>query len=381
MKILYLIKSFAAKAGTERVLSDKMNWLADRGCQVFLVTFEQGNHTFAFPINKDVVHYDINTPFFKIGEYSFLKKLMLFFILRKRFHKRLQRIVDDVCPDIIITTSYSIYLFDIILRIRTNSKRLIESHVACDKVCKSAFMSHKNVLYILSVIYDKYFLSYVRGFDGLIALTNRDAKDWSSYNNNVYVIPNPVPCLPLEAASVGNNKRIICVGRLHKQKGFDLLIRAFSLISDKCQEWKIDIYGEGGEKSALEDLILLLNLEGRIVINAPTENIHEEYLKSGFLVLSSRYEGFGMVLLEAMSCGLPCVSFDCPYGPNEIIEDGVNGFLVENGNINKLAECILLMIKNEKRRTEMGVAARRSIMQYEKSVIMNKWMNLFDYIL
>lgn len=378
MKVLYLIKSFAAKAGTERVMSDKMNWLAEKGYQIILVTYEQGSHPFAYPLNESIVHYDIKTPFYKLGYYCLVKKIVVYWLLKYLFRKRLLAIVNSVKPDFIVTTSYSIQLFDIISALRTCSKLILESHVACQKIRKSESIRSSLLIHYLAACYDKLMYSYVGKFDCVVSLTKQDAEEWNHFIDNVYIIPNPVTYICQSATKKNVYNRIICVGRFHEQKGFDLLIKAFSLISAECEEWHVVIFGEGEEEKVLKELISKYNLEDRIVINSPSDNIFAEYMKSDFLVLSSRYEGFGLVLLEAMSCGIPCVSFNCPYGPSEIIKDKVNGLLVENGSVRDLANKMLWMIKNERDRIEMGMAAQNSVKSYSKDVIMKKWVDLFD---
>ena len=378
MKILYLIKSFAAKAGTERVMSDKMNWLSEKGCEITLVTYEQGTHPFAFPLNSSIKHYDLDTRFFELAKFNIVKRLFRYYVLRRRFRQNLQSVMNVVKPDIFVSTTYSLHLFDVLLQIKSSSKRIIESHVACFTVKKTEEYRSIFLLYSVFKLYDKWMLDHIRRFDGIVSLTQNDSNEWAMYSNNVYTIPNPVTFIPERFAPVGDTHRIICVGRLHEQKGFDLLIEAFSLIADKCPEWVVDIYGNGDEKQTLNDLIASHNLEGRVIINSSTNDIYKEYLNSSFFVLSSRYEGFGLVLLEAMSCGLPCISFDCPYGPDEIIEDGVNGFLVSTFDVREMANRILWMIENNEKRVEMGRAAKNSVARYEKNIVLQKWMKLFD---
>ena len=359
-------------------MSDKLNWLSERGYEIALVTYEQGTHPFAFPLNSSIKHYDLDTRFFELAKHNIVKRLFRYYALKRRFKQNLQSVMNVVEPDIFVSTTYSLSLFDVLLQIRSSSKRIIESHVACCTVMKAEGYRSSFLLYSVFKLYDKWMLDHIKHFDCIVSLTQNDANEWAKYSNNVCTIPNPVTFIPEELASVGDTRRILCVGRLHKQKGFDLLIEAFSLIADKCPEWIVDIYGDGDEKQTLNSLIVSRNMERRVTINSSTDNIYREYLNSSFFVLSSRYEGFGLVLLEAMSCGLPCISFNCPYGPSDIITEGCNGFLVENGNVHKMAEKILWMIENKDSRIEMGKRAKKSIMRYERNVIMNKWISLFN---
>ncbi len=144
--------------------------------------------------------------------------------------------------------------------------------------------------------------------------------------------------------------------------------------------WKLDIFGEGEDYDFLQQLILSKKLEHAITINPPTENIILEYLNSSVYVMSSRYEGFGMVLVEAMSCGLPCISFDCPDGPAEIIQNNEDGVIVENGNISLLAEKIKLLIHDEKFRIKIGKKAKENVKRFSPNIIMKEWNNLFQQL-
>lgn len=380
MRILYLIKAFAEKGGVERVICDKMNYLASHGYEIVFVTYIQGKHPLAYKLNSSIRYYDLNTRFFELGKYNFARRIIEHFKLRSIFRHRLQHIIDEEQPNIIITTTFQFWLTDIITSLRTNAIKLIESHIGFEQILFSEVHKHDSIISRLSIIPDQFFLSKIKRFNTLISLTKGDAKEWKKYINNVIVIPNPVTHYFEDCSDnyLEDNKRIICVGRLADQKGFDLLIKAFALIASQCPQWHIDIFGHGEDKEKLINLIKENELHNQIYINPPTTDIYKEYKKSSFLVLSSRHEGYPLVLNEAMSCGIPCVAFSCKYGPEDAIFNKENGLLVENGNIEKLAEAMLWMINHPKERIEMSKAARESSSRYKIDTIMREWENLFS---
>lgn len=379
MRIVYIIKSLALTAGVERVMADKMNWLAEQGYEVTMVTYEQGQHPHAFPLHPSIRLVDLETCFFVIGKLGLLKRIYMFVKLRRLFRARLQTLLNEVQPDVMVSTTYSIKLMDIILSMKTKACRIVESHVACYSITKARDYRHHPALRFLASFYDRWMLGRVAKADKMVVLTNGDANDWHKYTSNVVVIPNPVTLYPDKILPHdGSYRRILCVGRLHEQKGFDMLINAFALIACQCQDWTIDIYGEGPDKTMLEEKIHQYNLDGRIKINHPTTTIYDEYQRSEFFVLSSRYEGLPLVLNEAMSCGIPCVAFRCKYGPEDVIEDRKTGLLVNNGDIQDLADKMLWMINHKKERLQMGQDARQSAARFEKSNIMKLWLDLFS---
>ncbi len=379
MRIMYIIKSFAMKAGVERVMSDKMNYLVKHGYEVSMVTYEQGNHPHAFPLDDAICHHNIDACFYRLFYMPVWKRPLERFKMRRRFRQGLQKIIDEEQPDIIITTTYSMKLLDIILNVHSKAHRIIESHIACYTVRKTYDYRNNPILRRFAAIYDKWAFHQIGKFEKLIVLTKGDAQDWSKYIDNVEIIPNPVTFYPESIKPHdGPTNRIIAVGRLHEQKGYDLLIEAFTLIASKCPEWHIDIFGNGEDEQKIRHLIHSHDLEGRVNIMPPTNNIYEEYQQSEFLVLSSRYEGFPLVLNEAMACGIPCVAFRCKYGPEDAITDGENGLLVKNGDVADLAQLILWMTDHLKECSVMGIAARKAARRYLPDTIMKQWTELFE---
>lgn len=195
------------------------------------------------------------------------------------------------------------------------------------------------------------------------------------------VIPNPIAGYQEGLISDCSAKLVIAVGRYAPQKGFDLLIPAWAKVIEKHPDWILKIYGEGGLKESYLRQIKDLSLDHNCFLEEPVKDIYNKYAESSIFVLSSRYEGFGMVITEAMSCGLPVVSFSCPCGPKDIIDDGVNGLLVNKNDINQLAEKINYLIEHDLIRKEMGKAALLNSEKYKMENISKLWNNLFQSII
>ena len=174
-------------------------------------------------------------------------------------------------------------------------------------------------------------------------------------------------------------KRVIAVGRLDYQKGFDRLIKAWQKvhISGRFEDWSLDIFGQGEWHGMLQQMIDNAGLQNSVRINRPTNDIMNEYIKSSLIVMTSNYEGFGMVLVEAMACGTPAVAFDCKCGPRDIIKHGENGYLVANGDIDGLAEAMMLLMDDEKKRKLFSIKARQVVDTYSEENVMSLWIKLF----
>lgn len=383
VKIMYVLDSLANKGGVERVLIDKINFLASHGgYEVLVITYQQGSHPFSFDLHPSVRHLDTDTRFFNLYRFDLLRRLIERIRMKNNYLRKLQSIVDNEKPDIIIITTYGFPICGCVTKLKTNAKLIAEAHIPKSETIEG----NRRTSFKLRRTFDKWYNDFqckkVRQFDALVSLTGGDAKNWEPISKRVVVIPNPVTFYPEEMPDHKHcYKRILAVGRLHKQKGFDLLISAFSLISESCPEWRMEIFGNGDEKDNIQDLIDKKCLQNRIAINPATSHIYQEYLSSDFFVLSSRYEGFGLVLTEAMSCGLPCVAFNCKYGPKDIIKDGEDGLLVEDGNIYSLSEKMLWMISHESERRNMGQKAYQSVSRYRKELVMKTWEQLFVSLL
>jgi glycosyltransferase involved in cell wall biosynthesis len=189
-------------------------------------------------------------------------------------------------------------------------------------------------------------------------------------------IPNGVPEPRLPPAAL-DAKVLVAAGRLLSQKGFDMLLDAFAPVSARHPDWQLWIFGSGPWRSRLAAQIDRLGLGGRAHLKGATSRLDEQFAAASMFVLSSRFEGLPMVLLEAMAAGLPPVAFDCPTGPGEVIGHGTSGLLVPPADTAALAAAICALIEDPARRQAMGVAARERSRAYSMPAVTRQWEQLF----
>ena len=373
MKIIYIVRSLHPVGGIERTLSDKANWMVGQGHHVMFVTYMQGDDSIYFPLDERVQLYDLACSTFSLYKYPVYSRFFHFRKLQNRLRERLKIVLDDFSPDVLVVAipSAEDFVWDL-MKVTQNAKVIIESHVAFDYFLMGKSFTDR----LLYVLFSP--LKAIRKADLLIALTEHDASCWRRHRvKNVQVVSNPVTYYADNINDIKKERcRIIAVGRLTSQKRFDRLVEAFSRISDKYPEWYIDIYGEGELRCTLEDLIKSKGLSRRVNIMNFVQDIYSEYKRSQFIVLSSDYEGFGLVIIEAMACGIPVVSTDCPYGPSDIIDNGETGLLAKM-EIEDLAEKMEWMMSHEKERVVMGENAYKKAVQYRKEVVMPRWEEVY----
>jgi glycosyltransferase involved in cell wall biosynthesis len=205
----------------------------------------------------------------------------------------------------------------------------------------------------------------------MVLLTQKDADEWKNITKTL-VIPNPVSFYPETPAQL-NNKQVIMVGRYNDAKDYDYLIPAWEIVHRRHPDWIWQVFGSGELHDDVVRWVKERHLEQTIILNDPTDHIMEKYLESSICVLSSRYEGFSLVIIESMSCGVPVVSFDCPHGPRNIIRNEEDGLLIEYLNTQALANGICRLIEDEELRKCLGEKARLNILRFSKDNIMNRW--------
>lgn len=371
MKIVYVTDAFAVFGGMERVLSDKMNYLADNySYDVHLLTINQGGHKVPFKLHSSVVHSDLGIRIHQQYGYHGIRRFIIRKNLKWLLSQRMRDALSIISPDLIVCAKLD--FVGVLLAVKGAVPLLVECHTLCKSdafECSGLFRR----------LHSMYWKLLVRRANVVVALTEGDAVAWKRWNRNVFVIPNAVNLNNHSSVSDCRNRSAIFVGRFSTQKGIDSLIRIWRLVSEKYPEWQLDIYGEGELR---EHYLFVINEMGANVrVFAPTTDIMEKYRENSILLLTSLYEPFGLVLPEAMSCGLPVVAFDCPYGPADIITDGVDGFLIKNRDIQAFADRVCQLIEDEELRRRMGQNGIVSSQRFRADIIMPKWINLFEKVL
>ncbi|MBQ8360992.1 MAG: glycosyltransferase family 4 protein [Bacteroidaceae bacterium] len=375
MKIVYLYTALVTVGGADRVVTEKANYLAEvLGHDVYIITDSQNGRQPVFPLSTKVKHIDLDINFDKQYHHGLLVRAYYYFSLMYLYKKRLGKLLNEIKADVVITTLGRD--LDFLTTLEDGSKKVGESHIAKQYTRNFHLMESRGFPYRqIAKYWRRKQEKAVRRLDAFVVLTQYDAESWSKIKA-AEIIPNSLPFYTEESSTL-DKKQIITVGRLSEQKGFDLLISAWSCIARQHSDWKIHLYGEGELENELRKSVAQNGMEDSFLIHKPVKDIKEKYLESSIYVMSSRFEGFGMVLIEAMACGVPCVSFDCPHGPSYIVKDGEDGILVENGNVEKLADAISSLIVDKERRMAMGKAAKRNIARYSQKDIMRQWENLF----
>lgn len=377
MKIIYCTHSTYNPGGMERVLLNKVTYLSQLpGWEVAVVTTDQHQRPPFYPFPEKVRMTDLEINYSEDNEKGAWKKITGYLRKRKEHKRKLTALLLKEKPDIVVSLypSESSFIPDI----KDGSRKVLELHY-----CKFFRLQYgrKGLLGWIDKLRTWQDEQIVRRFDKFVVLTNEDRGYWGDLPN-IEVIPNAAMHVS-DAYSDVMNKRVIAVGRLDYQKGFDRLIQAWELVqhTGKFTDWKLDIFGQGEWREMLQQMIDKAELQNTVCLNRPTKQIGEEYVKSDMLVMSSNYEGFPMVMIEAMACGLPVVSFDYKCGPKDIIQSGINGLLVPNGDIQALADAMMKVMVDEAYRKMLSLNARKVVDTYSEQAVMAQWIRLFTSII
>jgi glycosyltransferase involved in cell wall biosynthesis len=368
IRIAYYTDQVYLHGGIERVLANKINYLtATDDFEVYLITSEQRENKFCYDMDERLIHHDLGINYDRKLSYYHPKNIKKV----PRHYLALRTKLKEIKPHIVVVCNFSFdYYFipfmpkDIVKIKEYHSSRYFEN------------LKRKAIKSIFGKLFHK-FNDYIElKYDYLAVLTESEKQYYKS--NNTVVIPNGLTNFPTNASKL-TEKQAISAGRINTVKQFDKLIMAWKDVVKNHPDWKLNIYGDGDALyiGYLQKMIDDYGINKQVELLGTTSNLESKMLDSSFYVMSSSTECFPMVLLEAMSCGLPVISFDCPHGPSNIITNNVDGILVDPDNTQQLANVITLLINNDNDLKNKGKMARENIKRFDQKIIMEKWIELF----
>ena len=358
MKIVYCANDLWQSGGTERVLTTKVNWLSEQPeHETWLVTLREERE-----------------PFFALS--PGVRRIMIDAKDIKTYKSRLTEILNELRPDVTVCTSG--WASQVLPDLADGSKKVLEFHYTKNYLVNFVRGMRRirfRSLHLLKMRWLQWRLSRLaRRYDKFVGLTRRDVDLWGTPPNMTYIY-NPLS-FRSERKSDCRSHRIIAVGSFTPSKGMDQLVEAFGRIAHRHADWHLDIYGSGQDEGLLRELIAQYGITEQTTLHSPVADISKALLASSIYAFPSRSDGFGLVITEAMECGLPTVAMDCECGPREIVT-GRTGIVVPDKNIDKFAEALERLVSDESLRRSMGRSASEEVSRFYAENIMPQWLSLF----
>ena len=384
-KIVFCTPALYSAGGVERVVSYKASYFAEQlGYDVAIIVTEGMGRACYFPLSNKVKVINFELGFEELWKASFVKKVYLYLTKQRQYKRLLKAELMRIRPD--VTISILRREINFLTDIPDGSKKIGELHVNRANYRNFEANDSNGLKRLFARFWMKSLVGKLKRLDQLVVLTDKSKAAWPELSN-VTVIPDPIT-IEVKSEKVKSEKcvnRVVTIGRYAYQKGYDLLLQAWAEISRirelvNGEEWTLDIFGQGNQTDYRQLMVELGIDTDRCHLNGPVEDVVKVYQDSSIFVLSSRFEGFGMVLVEAMACGLPVVSFDCPAGPDEIITDGVDGLLVPSGDVHALAEKLMVLMSDENLRRRLGQQARQTAQRYDMATLADQWITLFEKV-
>ncbi len=363
--------------GTEKILTEKANYLSERlGHDITIISCTQPqDQPNAFPLSPNIKQINLNYPYYKPYRYGYPKRLWMKIKADKELNKILTETVIRLNPDILI--GLVCFKADIVSKMKCHAKTIIECHEAryyslADSEHNRSFFSR---IYMDFYKRNHYFKTIEKNADVVVTLTNGDKSLWKRAKH-VEVIPN-FSNIEISRLCNINSKRIVAVGRLSPEKGYDRLLEIWKIVSVQHPDWQLDIYGEGKMRESINSTIINQRIIN-IYLHHATSQISQQYANSSICVMTSYFEGFGLTLLEALKHGVPCIAFDCPFGPSSIIGNNICGYLIEDGNIQQYAQKLSLLMSDTNIRKKFSISAIEHAKKFSVDNAMRQWTQLFD---
>lgn len=346
-RVFFLVESLISPAGTERIASDVVNALSQAKVNVSFVVLSASVESY-YELNEEIRVFALNTPFSN----------------RVQAIVKLRKLLKKESPDFVVNVGIPMGQISILAVWGLDTKIIGWEHFN--------LYAGSKLGYYWRLLAAK--LSYKT-----VVLTQKDRSDYlKKVNADVVCIPNFITRF-IDSKSSLESKTVLSVGRLTYQKGYDLLLQAWGKVTEQMPDWTLQIVGSGNDERELKLQASDLDVLESVSFIPATNNIGQYYSQASLYVMSSRFEGMPMVLLEAKMCGLPCISFNCPNGPDEIICNSIDGLIVELGDIDALSQAMLLLMNDNDKLKEFGDRAKEDALQrFTKKVAVEKWRTLFS---
>lgn len=379
MKIVYCILDCSQPGGTERTLSVQANYFAGHGHEVHIVTTETpANAVPAYDFSDKIRFHNLAIGYRDVDGGLSPSKL-LGRLRRGRTHRaRLTALLMELRADVVVTMFGHEMSF--LYKIKDGSKKISEFHFSRDyRDVESRSQGYSWAKRQFTLLKEWRKRRFIRHYDAFVILTRQDAAKWGALPN-LHVIPNARTFTTDNPAQL-ENKEVLAVGRYAYQKGFDLLLQAWAAVCREVSGWTLRIVGDGELRDELQQMVARLGVGDSVILARQSSDVQSLYRRAAIYVMSSRYEGLPMVLLEAQAAGLPIVSFACPCGPSDVVTDGRDGFLVPAGDTDALAARLLTLMRDPALRQRMGAAAYADSARFSTEAVMGQWERLFRSLL
>lgn len=377
-KICYCAPAIYSAGGVERVVSVKASYFAEvYHYDVTIIVTEGKDRDCFFPLSDKVKVINLNLGFEELWKASFIKKVFLYLKKQYKYRRMLKSELMRIRPD--ITISVLRREINFINSIPDGSHKIGELHVNRSNYRNFTSRDSNALKRFFARFWMNDLIKHLRKLDRMVVLTEDAKRDWPELSN-VKLIPDPIP-FKVNQVSTLSSKRVVSIGRYAYEKGNDLLLKAWSKVETSCKDWTLDIYGMGNQKPYRELIRELKIDETRCHLHGSLADVKEAYQNTSVFTLPSRFEGFGLVIIEAMACGVPVVAFDCENGPRNIITNNQDGILVNPFDVDDYAESLLRLMRDDQLRTQMGNRAYESSKRYSIEDIALQWKNLFDEVM
>lgn len=377
MKIVYCTDNIYYLGGIELVTIAKANALAEiPGNQVWIAVAD--NKYSAITRLKRVSVLDLAVHYYENDGKGYWRDLLDLWKKRKYHRQRLEQMLNDINPDVVISTGLSARNFLAKIKLKSNPVYIREIHFA-------RLYRQQHASSMIGVLYAKYseirdYNFAIKDYDKIVVLTEAEKTGaWANWDK-VTVIPNPI-IRQEKNHSQCTNKVAVTAARLVWAKNLESLINIWSKIVQRHPDWTLQIWGDGPEEKHLKEQINRMDLINHVFLMGYTPDAQEQMAKASLFVMTSRTEGFSLVAIEAMSVGIPSVVYDCPGGISYVLKDGKTGYLVPMDDEDAFVEKVCTLIENEELRKAMGQLALREVGQYRIEKITQRWMELFQELL